>query len=342
MKLQKRSKGGERHIPVDIIGNYLIRLQNLVNHCGEYLSEKPFRTRGKTPKDIQKKCRLLMKGAKISSFDQSLILEDDQTVLYGDTLGIESIKLSSDLLNSVGIEDPDEFSKEFHKRIDISRYRNRLTKDLNSLIPGRGEGVNLIIQTRGVEEITLGYEKKTMVKEILKRTKNEDIELVGVLSQMRVTQGPKKIELTSPEGKIKIKYSRDWKDDLIEHLKKGKPIQITGTATLKEDDTIEVLEKIKDIREANTIKRHRIVSEEFDMKLKNPLFLTLDYHEDQWIMTNDKLSIHSQHKDYQNCLKEAEDEFAFIFNEYINTPDNELTKDALQLKRYLQTMIPES
>ncbi len=338
LKLQKRSKTGTGYVPVDIIGNYLIRMQNLVNHCGEYLSEKPFRTQGKTSSDIQKKCRLLMKDAEISSFDQCLVLEDSQSVLFGNKLGVEAIGLSADLLNSVGKKDTDEI----HKKIDNSRYRNRLIKDLNAMIPGRGEGVDLIVNTMDTDKITLRYENKAFLKQILKSTKNEDIELIGILSEMRVTQGLKKVELTSPEGKIKIRYPKDKMNDLIEVMKKGQPIKITGIAKIREDDTIEILEKIHDIREIRSISRHRIVLKDFDMKLRNPLDLNLEYKDDQWIMKNEELGIFSQNKDYKLCLKEAENEFAFIYGEYVDAPDNELTNDALKLKSLLISMISEN
>ena len=94
--------------------------------------------------------------------------------------------------------------------------------------------------------------------------------------------------------------------------------------------------------EIRSISRHRIVLEGFDMKLRDPLDLYLEYKDDQWTMKNEELGIFSQNKDYKLCLQEAESEFAFIYGEYADTPDHELTNDALKLKSLLISMISEN
>lgn len=343
LKIERRSKSGLKYIPVDIIGNYLIKVQNLLNHCGEYISEKPFRARGQTSKDVIKRCKLLMKDADISSFDQHLMLGDSQSVLIGNQLGVDSIQLCSELLNSVLSDDPDQISETISNSVAEIRYRNRILRDIDGMIPKRNEGINILFQSKGLHKlIQLKYENKSCLSNIIKKTKKENIRIIGILSEMRVTQGPKKIELTGPEGKIKIKYSKDRKSELLELMNLGQPIEISGVAKMKEDETIEVLENIKEIRKVKSIDRHRIVSDEYDLILKSPLRLNLRYEDDNWIMDNPKLGIYSQCKDYNDCLKEAESEFTFIVKEYLESDEGSLTEDAKVLRAFLKEMVKEN
>jgi hypothetical protein len=343
LKLKKRSKGSGYLIPVDLIGNYLIKMQNLMYHCGEYISEKPFRARGHPSKDVVKRCRLLMKGADISSFDQTLVLGDEQTVLFGNQLGVDSIKLCTTLFDSLLSNNPETISKIVHESVTMNRYRNRILKDMDNLIPRKYEGIDLEFQSEELAQpIEIGYENKHSISKLIRNTKNEDISIVGILSEMRVTQGPKRIELTGPEGKIKIKYTRDVMETLIDLMNRGQPVNIKGIAKIREDDTIELLEKIKDISEIKFIERHRIVSDNLDIKLAIPLKLELKYSDDNWLMKNDQLGIFSQCKDYNECLKEAELEFSFIYNEYKDSKDQELTGDGKDLRNLLRKMTEEN
>ncbi|MEA3557880.1 MAG: hypothetical protein U9R75_01375 [Candidatus Thermoplasmatota archaeon] len=343
LKIQKRSSRGDKYIPVDIIGNYLIKIQNLIFHCGEYLSEKPFRTRGQPSKDVVKRCRLLMRDANISSFDQHLVLGDDQAVIFGNQLGVESIQLCSDLFDSIPANDSEVISHKLYERVTENRYRNRLLRDLDGLIPKRSEGIDITFQSENLAKpIQLGYENKGCLSKLIKITKKEEISIIGILSEMRVTQGPKRIELSGPEGKIKINYPKEIKTKLLDLMTRGQTVNIKGVAKIREDETIGILEKIKDIAEIKYIERHRIVSEEFDLKLSFPLKLDLKYSDDNWIMNNDKLGIYSHCPDYNECLKEAESEFTFIYKEFTNTPDAELTDDARQLKNFLVEMVKEN
>ncbi len=343
LKIEKRSRSEIKFIPVDIIGNYLIKVQNLINHCGEYLSEKPFRARGKTSKDVIKRCKLLMKEADISSFDQHLILADTQSVLMGNQLGVDSISLCSDLLKSLLTEDPYQISETISDSVSEIRYRNRILRDIEGMIPRRDEGIKVLFQSNGLENpVRLQYENKSSLSKIISKTKNESITIIGILSEMRVTQGPKKIEMTGPEGKIKIKYSKERKSELLELMKLGQPVEISGIAKIREDETIEVLEKIDQIRKVKTIEKNRIVTDEYDLILSSPLRLNLNYKDDSWIMDNFELGIYSQSKDFNDCLKEAENEFTFIVKEYSESDEESLTEDAKELRVLLEEMVKEN
>jgi len=341
LKIERRGENGKL-VPIDIIGNYLIRLQNLVYHCGELIAEQPFRPKGKIPEDVQKRCRLVMKNASISSFEQTLVLEDDQSVLFDKTLGQDSIELTSDLIRSISAQNQGNIISELEERLPNRRYRSRILRDLHNMVPDPSEDINLIYRGPDKMNITLRSENGPILKGVIGDSRKESITLLGVLSEIRVTAGKRSFELFGPEGRVRIRYRKEMIEKILRYIQDGKPITLVGIAKLKNDDTIDIVEDLTSIEYLKTIERHRIISSEYDIRLSRPLVLEIDYSEDRWVMENKELSLKAQDKDYSNCLRDIEEEFAFIYNEYSNTEDNELTKDALHLKRILKTMVKEN
>lgn len=170
------------------------------------------------------------------------------------------------------------------------------------------------------------------MKEYLLKTVEETAELKGILSEIRVTQGPKKISLVGPEGKIPVDYHADMEGELIKYLIKRVPVKISGKAVINSEGRIMKLQGITGMDPFDEVIRSRIISGETEIKLRNPFKMRVGYEDDMWVMSNDSLGIHTTSKDYQQCLNEAEEEFIFIVKEYLDAPDEELTRDAIDLK----------
>lgn len=331
------SEDSRKLIPIDKIGKYLINFQNMVWHCGELLSESPFRGRGRPNKNIVDKCTLLLKNATISSFKPELVIGDNQTVLTGRTLGEDSLYLCSELLTHT--TSYEEFDTFVHDKVKNSLYRRRLVQDIDALIPTKNEKIFLEYGSNDGVRIKLNYKMKSMMKDYLQKTIEETAELKGILSEIRVTQGPKKISLVGPEGKIPIEYHADMEIKLVRYLIERVPIKINGIAAVNSEGRIMKLKGITRIDRFDEISRTRMISGDSEINLRNPFKMRVGYEDDMWVMTNDSLGIHTISKDYQQCLNEAEDEFLFIVKEYLNTPDEELTKDAIDLKKNLKELL---
>jgi hypothetical protein len=331
------SEDSQKLIPIDKIGKYLINFQNMVWHCGELLSDEPFRGRGRPNKRITSKCTLLMKNATISSFKPELVIGDNQTVLTGKTLGEDSIDLCSDLLNRTNSFE--EFDSFIHSKVKNSLYRRRIIQDIDALIPSKNENIYLEFREGSKPQIKLNYEKKVFINKLLQKTSEEVAQFSGILSEIRVTQGPRKISLVGPEGKIPIEYPSDMEKELIEYLFQRAPVRISGMAVINSEGKIMKLQRITQIEPFKEVVRTRIISGDTEVNLKSPLIMKIGYEDDMWTMTNESLGIHAVSSAYQQCLDNAEEEFLFIIKEYLDTPDEELSRDAIDLKRKIKELL---
>ena len=89
-------------ITVEDASKFLTQLQALINHIGDYLTGSDFRTRGRSPDFVRKRCTLVFKQVQVGSLRAELDLEDTQTTLTGaPTLGEESIEKFHELISTV-------------------------------------------------------------------------------------------------------------------------------------------------------------------------------------------------------------------------------------------------
>ncbi len=77
------------------------------------------------------------------------------------------------------------------------------------------------------------------------------------------------------------------------------------------------------------------------LPLKKPLEYAVDFRDDMWTMENKELGIISMYADYAECLRDFNEEVYFIYEEYGQEEDGNLTNDAKELKRKILQHITE-
>ena len=83
-----------------------------------------------------------------------------------------------------------------------------------------------------------------------------------------------------------------------------------------------------ELKTFRNIALQRILSDKQEPVLTEPLDVSIDFQNEAWLMRNDELGMVAASKDYDDCLKEFNDEFAFVWKQYGTAPDDTLTPDA--------------
>jgi len=77
------------------------------------------------------------------------------------------------------------------------------------------------------------------------------------------------------------------------------------------------------------------------VKLSRPLLLDIDIEEgiryDIYILSNDELKLLAMQKSLDKASKEIQEEFLELWENYVDYPENELTKDAIEFKKKLMS-----
>ena len=173
-------------------------------------------------------------------------------------------------------------------------------------------------------------ERKLALEGLLARVGKRETTAKGVLTMLQVAPREKMMRITGPDGQITSEYPKNIEETAKRLV--GKPVIVYGDATFDAEGNVKEFVNIDQIKEFNETVLHRIISEKQEFTLREPLVVSVAF-QDAWILKNEELGIMVASKDYDDCIKQFYEEFAFIWNEYGNASDEELTEDAKALKQ---------
>lgn len=317
-------------VPIEDASEFLIRLQSLINHIGDYLTGSDYRSRGRSPDSVRSRCALVFKSVHIGSLRAELDLEDRQTTLENvPTLGEESLRKFHDLLSAV--EKGTNLERSMEKMIERPLHRNRIIEDMFKIWPEERGLYKAKVRIHERTLIDLRPERKLALQGLLDRVDRKQTTVKGVLGTLKVLPKMKLMRIIGPDGQITCQFPKELESTAIKLL--GKPVIVYGGATFDAEGNVEELTDVRRINRFTEITLERVLSKDREFVLSEPLIVSIDYKDDAWLMRNDDLGIVAMAPDYDDCLKDFGDEFALIWREYGNASDDELTKDARELKQ---------
>lgn len=81
------------------------------------------------------------------------------------------------------------------------------------------------------------------------------------------------------------------------------------------------------------------------VRLSKPLLLDIDVEEgiryDIYILSNDELKLLAMQKSLDKASKEIQEEFVELWENYVEYPEEELTKGAIELKKKLMSYLKD-
>ncbi len=105
VKIDRKSTKS-KNIPVTVIADLLNSVQNLLCNIVDDIEGNPPRRGGDFPDTVKERCELVVKAAKIGSFEAVLAISDTQSSLPGSqTKGELAIKKANNIVEAVFNED---------------------------------------------------------------------------------------------------------------------------------------------------------------------------------------------------------------------------------------------
>ncbi|MDN5846880.1 MAG: hypothetical protein L0H53_11470 [Candidatus Nitrosocosmicus sp.] len=326
--LALESTGYVKGVPIKDAANFLYELQLVINHLGDYLTGSDYR-KGPSPESVSKRCELIFKEIKTGSVKAILQLQDQQKALEGLTLGEASIDKFHEIISIIA--NGREIESNLKKAIDHHLHRIKIIEDLHKLWPNENDKYIVKISYAD-KEIKMEPDTKLLVEGLLHRNETQKTSVKGILGELKVMQN-KKMRIIGPDGNITCTFSKE-KEDLVKKYI-GKPVIVYGDADFDAYGNIKEMTDIEKLERFTEITLHRILSQDDELSLSQPIIVDVDYLDDQWILKNDELDIEAFAETYDECLKEFNGEFLFVWKEYGLANDNELTYDAQTLKNKL-------
>jgi hypothetical protein len=116
----------------------------------------------------------------------------------------------------------------------------------------------------------------------------------------------------------------------------GNVISVVGR--MNENNKIKISSE-KAIEQLSHLPLHEIAFKNSRVLLKEPLILEVQYENDEYILSNDSFHLLSSASSLKQGIREIEEEFTSLWDEYAEVDPDSLTKDAVELRSKLIALI---
>lgn len=325
-------------VPVRVVVERLASIQAALVHVGDYLTGSDFRVRGVSTRAVRAKCTLLVKEAGVGSFTAGLELAPyglAETGLPG--LGEAALARFQQLISAV--EQPGDLGLTVDSLVADPRHRTRILKDLVEVWPGERDDLTVDVLFEGQEPSRLSPRGRVLLEGLTYREGGAEATSVkGVLGTVHVNPGEEYIRVTGgPDGTVRCLIGAELKESARSLL--GKPVVASGQAEFDGAGNVRLLASVDRIEPFREVTLQRIFSDERELVLRQPLGVSIDYRDQRWAAENDDLGVFASNEDYDECLKEFQDEFFFAWQEYGSAAEADLTPGARELRRALRELV---
>ncbi|ACV25378.1 hypothetical protein QIT38_gp38 [Methanocaldococcus fervens tailed virus 1] len=219
-----------------------------------------------------------------------------------------------------------------YKAINILKRLEKIwSDDDNHISIGVGENPT------DAEYIYLNPKKRRYIKDTyVEYLKKYQTEVYGTLTRVELDREPNTFGLYTMDGKI-IKGEFDPREnpDLKEKIKKllEEPVKVIGVL----NENKKKFEIILDFQPLKEIELYEIGQ----YKLKEPLKFKVIYDDKVWYLDNRELNLVGCGNTLEDAIKDLEEEFDFMIEEYLYEGDENLHESALRLKKKLKEILGE-
>lgn len=206
IKIKINSRNGKsKNIPATMIADVLNNAQNLLCNIVDDIEGNQPRRGGDFPETVKEKCELVVKTAKIGSFDAVLAISDTQLSLPGSqTKGELAIKKANNIIDVVFNED--NILPKIKLEISNEKRIEKILDDIYRICPDPESEYKVSMGFGNNKLKIFDPERKKLIRSALYRqpSKFEKV-IIGRLIELRVDQ-KRQFQVDTDEGIITCQY----------------------------------------------------------------------------------------------------------------------------------------
>ena len=331
------SSPAEEMIGLDVAGNLLINLQNMVWHMGNYIEGLQYSDHGRLKNQIIEDYGLVIKA--LSSGSIKIYVGAQETSAQA------SFEEGSVSINPLPVERAVTKVTDFIEAIrnggernlddvvsDIS-YKSRLLSDVSNIWP-RKRGYNLNFQGQGGRCFDLSDSNRSQLERFVsvKPIDKEEVQ-IGILADLRVENG-KQMRIEKMGDEFTANYPPDLELKARELL--GLPVRVFGHA-----ERILGQSKIKKFEVINIelFDKYQLIEFVLDgMRFipKLSIETQVDYNDGFWTLSLPFVDSVGYAEDFYDAEKMLKEHVHFLWIEYVLCSEDELGETGKMLRRILQ------
>jgi len=308
--------------------------QNTLFSVGDYLEGKPPRSSGTFSKKVRGPCELYIHDVKMGSLEVDLGLPPQEVILDKDrTFGEQSISLTNDLISAI---ESDKYHDEVKKLIPNAVSRKRILENMKKVAPDTPDyWLNFSVND---SHSKLNIESGERIKRIIPKIEIPDSKKVtGWLMELRV-DGKRNFQIDTHEGLWRGVYTPDVEEFFKNNL--GALVELEGT--LHKEKKTELLQ-ITSESNITKIDKYPVSSFKVDNKLMaiqgTPIYLDVEFEDNYYILHEPEFGLLSSSNSFKKCVDDVKSQLSALWEEYVNSPEFTLTKDAKLFREKLKNML---
>ena len=168
--------------------------------------------------------------------------------------------------------------------------------------------------------------------------KNYTSLIEGVSEKTTVIEGMLEFDIV-----IRMPPIKEWPARLREIIiEKATPIvNVRGHPELKMKLSKKTLKNVRFIKPIEEWELNKIQLGPYDLKLKEPLKASLDFIDEKIVLENDKYKLLAIADDWDEALSQLQEQFVFLWEEFTQASDKELSEEGIIFKNKLLKQVEE-
>ncbi len=343
-RLRLAFKGGtfaDGPVPVTVLAAKLQALQNLLFHAAAAVKRDTSARRGVWVNRYREVAELSF----AASHHSDLVV--DLAIATPDVLGpdFDVAQKAVDLLFDLG--QAVQSNPEGINVLDIRKDdRGFLLRALESFMPNVLDDYRIELENCSPDAhptLVFTGETRRSIREYLVReatpTLSERMTIVGELIKIHVDVGPAKITVRQNSREIDCFYPDSVRDQ-ISNLLAGSLVEVTGEATLDEQERVKHLDTVYDVSMVSMepLRMMRFEHDNVVYPLKSPLLVTVEYRDGLWVYHSSSINLWGYGERREDALRDLHESFAYVWREFATEDDAVLDEKARQIKRALLTI----
>ncbi len=340
------NKESQSAVSISVISDYLHMLQSLMYITGDFLEGNNYRTGGNFPNSVKKRCDLVVKDLKFSSFGATITLSDSQTPLpfpefpEQGTIGERALKMTKDIIE-ISADKDDIYSDIFETLPDEFRV-HRCLKELESIWPDEKSEYSFNIGFNSKRPIDFDPKRKSILQNAIKKAPEKYKGIItGRLIEFRADRKRQCI-IDTPDGEVICKFEAELQNTIFQNL--TKLVTMSGMMEKKKSSVFLEFNDKSALKVVDSLTLSEVDFGEGDIKkLACPITLHTDYEDesDSYIISNDDFKLLAVANNLKSGMALISEELKILFEEYVEEDISNLTGGAILLREKLQNIFVE-
>lgn len=324
-------------IPFSLLANILKGVQETIYFVALSELRREVKKRARIPLDIQRSCELVRVLESPGSYEiLATIPEPEQTTAFED-IGLVVRNKFLDIVETISSGSD---IKRLSEVIPDSNHRKRILRSIESFSPRPGYEWSLLIGG-GKTFSYINNETRKNISRFLVGPTIEKRTVTGELVRLHLDENSLGIFYLPTNRVLDCYYDPDLEDVIIQNLKGL--IQVTGTVQLDSNGHPNKIVDVFEIEELDLSPARftKISTDKVVLSLKEPIEITPCFEDQAVVFEYPKLNIIASGATRDEAVTELQSDIYWLWREYAEEDDDNLTNDAILLKKYLKDLVAE-